>query len=354
MGGLRLLLLPVAWIYQLILIVRHKLFDWQILRPVAFQHPVICVGNLSMGGTGKTPQVEYIIRLLKNNYRIATLSRGYRRKSSGFLLASNEMTYQQIGDEPKQYINKFDDIIVAVDEKRVHGIRKLQELPNPPKIVILDDAFQHRQVKPGINILLTDFHNLYPNDWLFPAGNLRDLSSQARRANVIIVTKTPRVFSPFTKRRLIEIIRPQPGQMLYFSYLDYGRLTPVNNKSKVFIPKTLTTILMFCGIGNPYPFEEHLRDLCSNLIVHDYPDHHVYTENDIKHLEREFEAILGKNKIMVTTEKDAMRLIDSPYFSRLERFPLFYIPIEVKFHENKAKGFDQYLTEYVRKNTSND
>ncbi len=351
--GLRIILLPISWVIYIVLRFRHLLFDLKILSSQSFDGPVICVGNLSLGGTGKTPQIEYLIRLLRNNYSVAVLSRGYGRKTKGFLLAEPNMTYREIGDEPRQYLTKFNDVVVAVDEKRANGINTLLNLNPRPQIILLDDAFQHRRVNAGLNILLTDYHNLYPKDYLFPTGRLRDLNLAAKRAHAIVVTKTPKIFSPFTKKRLTEIIKPRLGQKLFFSYIKYGSLLPVATNQKIPIPRSVSTILMFCGIANPYPLEEHLRDKCNELIVKLFPDHHSFSEGDVESIIREYDSILGRNKIMVTTEKDVKRLIDSPYFSAFENLPLFYIPIEVRFHDESSKGFDQFIMDYVRKNTGN-
>ncbi|MDD3637477.1 MAG: tetraacyldisaccharide 4'-kinase [Bacteroidales bacterium] len=349
---MRIILLPFLWIYQLVLILRHALYDWGVFRSTSFKIPVVCVGNLSMGGTGKTPHIEYLIRLFANKYKTAVLSRGYGRSTKGFLLAKGEMTYRDIGDEPMQYFKKFKNVTVAVDEKRVRGVNTLLNSPSPPEIILLDDAFQHRAIRAGLNILLTDFHNLYPNDFLFPAGHLRDITAAAKRADIIIVTKTPKVFSPFTRRRLIEIIQPKPSQTLYFSYLSYGRMIPVGETRQTATPRRISTILLFCGIANPYPLQDFLQNKCTELITVDFPDHHIYTQKDMHHIVNEYENILGKNKIIVTTEKDAMRLIDSPYFSLFKNIPLFYVPIEVNFHEDEQQSFDQQLNEYVRTTTA--
>ena len=350
---MRIFLLPLSLLYQLVLFIRHKFFDWGLIKSTSFEVPVICVGNLSMGGTGKTPHIEYLVRLLAAQHKIGILSRGYGRKTRGFLQADTGMTYKHIGDEPMQYVRKFDKVQVAVCEKRVEGVKKMiQALPGT-EIFLLDDAFQHRYIKAGLNILLTDYHNLYPKDFLFPAGNLRDLASSAKRADIIVVTKTPKVFSPFTRRRLTEIIKPEPSQRLYFSYLQYGRFTPVSNQSGIFIPRNIGTILLFCGIANPYPFQEFLRSRCNDLITIDFPDHHAFTKKDLYRVVNEYENILGKNKIVVTTEKDAMRLIDSPYFRLFENIPFFYVPVEVRFHDEERITFDQQLIEYVRKNSAN-
>ncbi len=346
---MRLLLLPFAWIYQLVLFFRHFLFDMGIIKSTTFDIPVICVGNLSFGGTGKTPHIEYLIRLLSNDYKTAVLSRGYGRSSKGFLLAKQGVTYRDIGDEPMQYFHKFNNISVAVDEKRVRGIQKLKAFENPPKLILLDDAFQHRRVKAGLNVLLTDFHNMYPNDYLFPSGRLRDTVSAAKRADIIIVTKTPPVLSPFTHRRIKEIINPKPHQSLYFSLIKYGNLTPLGEQNQIAMPRKTSSIVLFCGIANPYPLQDFLKTRCTNLITVDFPDHHVFSKKDMQSVVNEYERILGRNKIIVTTEKDAMRLIDSPYFRLFKNIPLFYVPIEIKFHETEELKYDKQVLEYVRK-----
>ncbi len=350
MDFLRVLLIPLALMYQLILNIRHLLYDSGIFRSKSFNFPTICVGNLSFGGTGKTPHIEYLVKLLREEYKLAILSRGYKRKTSGFALASDTSTFETIGDEPLQYVKKFNDVYVGVDTNRNKGISKLRELNPHPEIILLDDAFQHRRTNAGLKILLTDFHNLYPNDYLFPAGNLRDITRASKRADIIVVTKTPKVFSPFTRRRLTEIINPKPGQSLHFSYLKYGNMTPVLKNSKIHTPQAISNILLFCGIANPYPLQEHLYTQCNNLIVMKFSDHHVYTKKDVANIIDAFDDIFSKNKILVTTEKDAMRLIDSPYFSQLKELPLFYVPVAVKFHESKGQQFDNQVIEYVRKN----
>ncbi|MBU1368531.1 MAG: tetraacyldisaccharide 4'-kinase [Bacteroidetes bacterium] len=351
---MRLFLLPLSWLYQLILGVRHFIYDKKIIKPATFDLPVICVGNLSFGGTGKTPHIEYLVRLLSNDFKTAVLSRGYGRLSKGFIIAKPGMTYRDIGDESMQYFQKFKHITVAVDEKRARGIKQLIATAENPELILLDDAFQHRRVKAGLNILLTDFHNLYPNDFLFPAGRLRDITSAADRADIIIVTKTPKVFSPFTRRRLTEIIKPKAHQSLYFSYIKYDSLTPLADHTNLAIPRKTTTIMLFCGIANPYPLQDFLQKKCTDLITIDFPDHHIFSKKDMHRVVNEFKNILGKNKIMVTTEKDAMRLVDSPYFSLFKNIPLFYVPIEVKFHESEQLNYNSQVIDYVRKVTTND
>ncbi len=349
----KLLFLPLALIYQLVLFIRHKLYDLGIIRSKSFDLPIICVGNLSFGGTGKTPHIEYLTELLKSDYKIAILSRGYKRKSKGFKLADENAQYREFGDEPMQFLNKYDDIYIAVDENRVSGVNKLLRLDPGPNVILLDDAFQHRKIRAGLNILLTDYHNLYSRDFLFPAGNLRDSIMAAKRADIIVVTKTPKVFSPFIHRNLKESIKPAAHQKLCFSYLEYGRFIPLSKSNKINFPRQVNNIIMFSGIANPYPLQEHLQQMCQSLVTVGFKDHHEYTEKDILGIIEEFHNILGKSKIMVTTEKDAMRLVDSPYFCHLEHLPVFYVPVKVQFHEKEKSSFDKQVLAYVRENQGN-
>lgn len=341
--------MPLAWLYHLVLFFRHLSYDTGLISSRAYAFPVICVGNLSLGGTGKTPHIEYLIRLLKPAWRIATLSRGYGRITRGYLEATPDLTASEIGDEPRQFASKFPDISVAVDERRVRGIQKLRKKTSPPEIVLLDDAFQHRKVKAGLNLLLTDYHQLYSDDFLFPAGQLRDTKSSAKRAQAIIVTKTPAIFSPFLEENLRSRLKPKHDQLLFFSYIKYGGFVPVSSKEKNCLTKNPSSILLVTGIANAYPLKEHLGTRCNELVEISYPDHHAYTEKDFLKISNAFGAILGKNKLIVTTEKDAMRFKDSPYFRILENLPLCYVPIEVAFHQNKGIQFDEYILDYVRK-----
>ncbi len=350
---MKVLLLPLSWVYHLAIAIRHGLFNLGLLKSKSFNLPVICVGNLSVGGTGKTPHIEYLIRLLRSNYRVATLSRGYGRSSTGFLIASAETKADVLGDEPRQFATKFDDIIVSVDEKRVNGISKLLELQNAPEVILLDDAFQHRWVKPGLNIVLTDYHHLYSEDFLLPAGKLRDSKRSVKRAHMIVVTKTPAVFSPYIAEELSQKLRPLPHQSLFFSYINYGNLTPVQSNTEVFVPRTISSILLVSGIANVYPLKERLLTKCTELTELSYPDHHRYTENDFRTIVNTFHNIIGRNKLIVTTEKDAMRFRDSEYFRILEKLPLFYVPIEVAFHNYKGENFDEKILNYVGKNHRN-
>ena len=353
--------MPISLIYHIVLIIRHKLYDWRILKTTNFEKSVICVGNLNIGGTGKTPHTEYLINLLKDNYRVTTLSRGYGRKTKGFKPADAQCTYEDLGDEPLQYFKKFPDIQVAVDEDRVEGIRKLFSIKPIPEVILLDDAFQHRKIKAGLNILLTEYEHLYTNDHLFPAGTLRDIKSVSKRAQIIVVSKSPTKLSDEDKRKVINKLKPLEHQKVFFSYLDYKALKPWNYQAEAFDPEMADTVLLFCGIARPQPLIDQLKERYKHLEVMTFPDHHIYTQNDAKNIKERFDRLDGERKIIVTTEKDEARLEKSPYFCQnvsepydlplgLHFFaPLYVLPIEVRFHEEEK--FNEEILKYVREDS---
>ena len=345
---MKVLLYPLSLIYSVILFIRHKLFDFNIIRSKTFDIPVICVGNLSLGGTGKTPHTEYIIRLLSGSMKVAVLSRGYGRKTKGFVLAKDGVTHEDIGDEPMQYFTKFPGITVAVDEKRADGIRKLMEMEDKPDVILLDDAYQHRYVKPGLNILLTDYQHIYSKDRLVPAGNLRDIKYAARRADIIIVTKCPAVLDPYTKRSVTDSLKPKSFQKVLFSRISFDDFTPVNDMAKATDLSENRSILLFCGIANPYPLEDYVNRKTNSLSVMHFKDHHDFTGKDIAEITGNYEHIIGKRKIVVTTEKDFMRLANNSYLCKFENVPLFTIPIKVRFHDDNEKVFNKEILDYVR------
>ncbi len=346
----RILLIPFSVLYGLIIRVRHFLFNIGILKSTSFPIPVIGVGNLSLGGTGKTPFVEYLVRLLIEENNIATLSRGYGRKTKGFRLANSESTYETIGDEPMQYYYKFGNkITVAVDENRKNGITQLLKADKKPNVVLLDDSFQHRYVKPGLSILLTDSHKLYKDDYLLPAGTLRDTVSAAKRADIIIVTKTDKILSPFTRKDIVEKLCIKPNQHLFFSYISYGKFFPFPGVNKFDDTQKPGLIILFSGIANPAPLIERVRMLCGEIITIQFSDHHMYNEKDLLKIKNEYDTAFPRRKIILTTEKDAMRLINSPYFRLLKDLPLYYIPIRVKIHKQDSLTFRNQITDYVKK-----
>jgi len=346
---LGIILYPFSLLYGFVMVVRNLLFDTGILTSVSFEKAVISVGNLSTGGTGKTPHIEYLIRLFSPDYSLATLSRGYGRESKGFLIGSKKTKVKYIGDEPLQLIRKFDSIKVAVDENRRRGISNLFAKYEDLKIVLLDDAFQHRWVKPVCSILLTSYSRLYCEDHVIPSGTLREFRSGAKRANIIIVTKTPKIFSPISRRRIIEEISPAAGQSLFFSYISFGEPLPVLDSTQEEIPKKLISILLLTGIADHSQLQEHLERTCSNLVIMRYRDHHMYTEADINQISARFKDIPTQKKIIITTEKDMMRLKTTELTPLIRHLPIYYLPISVGFHGNDKADFDKLVLSFAER-----
>jgi len=306
-----------------------------------------------MGGTGKTPHIENLIDLLNKDFRIAVLSRGYKRKTKGFRIAGKNSDSGDIGDEPLQIHKKFQNVVVAVDADRCNGINEVMQKVPKTDVILLDDAFQHRAVKPGLNILLTDFHRLYPEDYPVPVGTLREFRCGARRADIIIVTKTAKVLSPITVRRITDLIKPKEHQKLYFSYISYGNLKPLPGLNIEPPVGKINSVLLFAGVANIYPLQEHVRTLCSHLDTIVYSDHHNYSTGDFKKISKQFENIFTQNKIIITTEKDAMRLAIPKMPEMLVGLPVFYIPIKTKIHKELRNEFNNQIIQYVRENSGN-
>ena len=351
MNLLRLLLFPVALLYGVLIFFRNLLFDLGILPVKEFETGVIVIGNLSVGGTGKSPMTEYLIRLLKDKFLIATLSRGYRRHTTGFLLADKNSTSHMIGDEPLQFKKKFPELIVAVDENRKDGIKKLLSQFPELKIILLDDAFQHRSVKPGLSILLTDYTKMFYDDFLLPVGSLREWPTGKKRADIIIATKCPANLSPVEKRIVQKKVAPDPHQQVLFSHIQYGTPVPVFT-SVLSSPLsgergTWGEVVLLTGISNPKPLEDYLKDKAEKIIPMHYPDHHEYTIVEANKVIETFNSIASPNKIIITTEKDAMRLDKPGLVEILHTLPIYYIPIEVTFDEKEKTDFDKLINDYV-------
>ncbi|MFZ4705302.1 MAG: tetraacyldisaccharide 4'-kinase [Bacteroidales bacterium] len=351
---IRILLLPLAVIYRVIMALRNMLFDVHLFSSTYFNIPVISVGNLSTGGTGKTPHVEYLLRLLQPGFSLATLSRGYGRTTKGFRIAGEKDKTPEVGDEPLQYFKKFPGIVVAVDESRRHGITQLLDLNPVPDVILLDDAFQHRWVKPGLSLLLTDYQKLYSDDYLLPAGSLREPISGAKRADIIIVTKSPKVLSPIISREIVAKLKPKADQQILFSYIRHGDWTPFGGGSAQSPPsKRVNTIMLVAGIANSYPLQEHLRQNCEELVTISFPDHHRYSRKDMDLIQTSFEKIVSRNRIIITTEKDAMRLLCQQYEKWVSLLPWYYIPIEIEFHKENKEQFNKLILNYVTESTGN-
>ena len=334
MNFLRKILFPFSILYGCITAIRNYFFDKGILQSYSFEVPVIAVGNLSVGGTGKTPQIEYLIRLLAPKYKIATLSRGYKRKSEGFILADANSTAEILGDEPFQIHQKFPQITVAVDADRKNGIEKLLSLKDKPEVILLDDAFQHRRVKAGFYILLSAYDDLFCDDFLLPTGNLRENRKGAKRANVIIVTKCPKDLSEIAQQNIINKIGLEVP--IYFSYIDYDDLVYNPNVSKKVSEIKLLDKLVIAGIAKPEPFFNYLEVSKEDCLV--YPDHHFFTEKDLQQIENR-----AKNKIVITTEKDFVRLSNQNLKSSI-----YYLPIKSDYISNKDL-FDAEVFSYVKR-----
>ncbi len=341
------ILFPFSLIYGFVMQVRNLLFDLRVLPSAGFGKAVISVGNLSMGGTGKTPQVEYLIRLLSPFFVVATLSRGYGRESRGFITGSGQSDLKEIGDESLQLIRKFPDIRLAVDEKRKRGINRLIETYPDLDVTLLDDAFQHRQVKPGLSILLTSYSKLYCDDHVVPSGTLREFRSGAERADIIVVTKTPKIFSPISRRRIIEDLSPSKYQQLFFSFIDYGQPLPLSEPDSGEFPARLISILLLTGIADHSSLKEHIERLCSDVIVMNFSDHHAFTLTDIARIEARFNDIPTQKKVIITTEKDVMRLRTNEIFPLVKHLPVFYLPITIEFHGKDKDLFDQQVLGFV-------
>ena len=348
-------LLPLSWLYGLGVKLRNLLFDVGIIKSHSFDVPVISVGNITVGGTGKTPHVEYLIRLLHDKAKVAVLSRGYKRKTKGFVLADDSSTARTIGDEPFQMKNKFKDIIVAVDKDRREGIRRLTEdKGGDVDVVLLDDAFQHRYVKPGINILLVDYHRLIIYDKLLPAGRLREPLSGKNRADIVIITKCPSDLKPMAFRVITKAIDLFPYQHLYFTRLSYERLTPVfcGEERRLADIRPDEHVLLLTGIASPRQMMEDLHPYVSHLEPMTYRDHHNFTPSDVEEINRRF-AGMPAPKLIITTEKDATRILALKGLSEEVRKALYMLPIKIEFMLDQEEIFNENIIGYVRKNSRN-
>ena len=335
---------------------RNELFNLRLLSSKEFDLPVISIGNITAGGTGKTPHTEYIAALLKAKFKVAVLSRGYKRKTRGFYLVETTSKVMQVGDEPLQIKLKFNELIVAVDANRVRGIKRLIALPEKPDIILLDDAFQHQYVTPGINILLTDYNRLITEDSLLPYGRLRESASNKSRATIIIVTKCPAEIKPIEERIIIKDLNIRPYQNLYFSRIIYGALTPVY-KDLISNPVAkLTTdlsVLLVTGIANPIPLKNHIAHESIDIQEMVFNDHHQFSSKDMERINARFDSIANPNKLLITTEKDMVRFRDLNSVPDQLRQRMYYIPVKISFMNNAGKEFNRKILDYVKENKGN-
>ena len=328
---IRIILFPIVPVYYLITWLRNWLFDAGIKSSKSYDFPVICVGNLSTGGTGKTPMIEYLIRLLKDDKDLATLSRGYKRKTEGFVLADESANADTIGDEPFQFYRKFKDVRVAVDADRQNGIAELRMLQPQPEVVLLDDAFQHRKVKAGFNILLTSYNNLYYKDMVLPTGNLREPRSGAKRADLIVVTKCNKDITETEKQKITSKLKLLKQQQLFFSYVDYG--SHVVSDSKEMELAKLSNFTLVTGIANAKPLVKFLNEKGLKFDHLEYSDHYNFKPSDIE--------TLASKSLIITTEKDYVRLSANEKL----KSKLFYLPIEIKI--DKSEEFKAAVQVFV-------
>ena len=345
-------LLPLSWLYGVAVSLRNELFALGILKERSFSIPVISVGNITVGGSGKTPHVEYLIRLLQDYIKVGVLSRGYKRKSHGYVLADDNSTMRDLGDEPYQIKQKFHDIYVAVDKNRCNGITRLthDKATSSVGVILLDDAFQHRYVKPGLNILLVDYHRLIIYDRLLPAGRLREPLNGKQRADIVIITKCPRDLKPMEFRILTKAMDLFPYQQLFFTTIDYG--TP----KALFSDKTTSlnkyNVLLVTGIASPEQMENDMKHKCRSLTSLAFEDHHLFNTKDEQRINNAFER-LPSPKIIITTEKDSTRLVNLNGLTTEVRDAIFVLPIKVKFMLNQGELFNNKIISYVRKNSRN-
>lgn len=353
-------LYPASWLYGMVVALRNKLFDWGTLRSKSFDVPTICIGNIAVGGTGKTPHTEYLIKLLHENYRVAVLSRGYKRHTKGFMLADENSTARTIGDEPYQIKSKFPDVCVAVDANRCRGIKNLLTLKEPEvEVILLDDAFQHRNVKADINILLTDYHRLFCDDKLLPAGRLRESNQGKNRAQIVIVTKCPATIKPIDFNIINKRLGLYPYQQLYFSSFRYGNLkavfpalAPVKERSLSCLTPT-GHVLLVTGIASPAPLIEEIKTFTQNVDLLSFGDHHDFSQRDVMLIKERFERLTGEQRFIITTEKDATRLLHHPAIDEELKAHMYALPVEIEILQNQQDNFNQHIITYVRKNTRN-
>ncbi|MFW6290402.1 MAG: tetraacyldisaccharide 4'-kinase [Mariniphaga sp.] len=355
----KILLYPVSMLYGLIVYFRNMLYDLNLFKSKEFDVTVISIGNITVGGTGKTPHVEYLVNLLKERFQVATLSRGYRRKTKGFYFVNTGSTVREVGDEPLQIKRKFPDITVSVCENRVEGVEKIltREDQKTPDVILLDDAFQHRRITPVINILLIDYNRPLKEDSLLPAGALRESASQLRRANVIIFSKCPpSEVTPIMRRVMQNEVGLRPYQSMFFTTYEYGKMIPVfggGELGKDFYEKHSYAILIVTGIAYPRLIPEYLKQFTSETDIVSFPDHHYYKTDDIRMIMGKFAQLKNEKKIIITTEKDAVRFGELSDLDEEFKNALYYLPVKVKFIDEEGKLFNKKILNYVGENKSN-
>lgn len=363
---LRWLLLPFSLLYGLVVMLRNWCYDAALFKSKKFKLPVICVGNLDVGGAGKSPMTEYLVRLLKSEYKLATLSRGYGRQTKGFLIANRSPeqlqasatatgntatsnTAAQLGDEPSQFAQKFPDITVAVCEKRVDGIEQLQ---TNHELIILDDAYQHRAVEPGFTVLLFDYNRLHEPHLLLPAGNLREPFVGRYRSDVFVVSKCPDNLNEEQKQKIINRLKPLTYQQVFFTTINYLPLQRFDGGGEKLMPDEDTTVFLLTGIASAQPLLQHLGKHTKHIIHHNYPDHHQFSLKNITKLAQEFNNCTAAKKVIITTEKDAQRLREPGLLPLINSLPVMVQPIGISFLNQGEAQFNKTIFNYVRQYTT--
>lgn len=341
----RILLIPFSILYGMVILTRSLLYKTGLLNRTEFDIPVICVGNLSFGGTGKTPHIEYLIRLLETNNEVAVLSRGYRRKTSGYLLVNETAVAYDVGDEPLQIKKKFKNVAVGVCENRVLGVPNLLADSPETNVILMDDGFQHLEIKAGLNIILTDYSHLFTRDFIAPSGTLREFRSGAKRADIIIVTKCPEHISTDEQHKLIQEIAPLKNQKVFFTYQTFSE--PAGLYINDLAADANADVLLFAGIAYTNSLEKHLSGIFKSVTTIKYSDHKDYSKETIGEILTRYNSIVSDNKIIMTTEKDAVKLQSKEFEELFRDVKIFYQPMEIEFTDSCKTDFNKLILDYV-------
>ncbi len=341
---IRILLFPFSLVYAAGVWTRNRLFDKKLLQSTSFNLPIVCVGNLSAGGTGKSPLIEKLVGFLKDHYKVAVLSRGYKRKTEGYALANANTSALDIGDEPFLFYKKFPDVTIAVGEERIVAIPQLLHDKPDTQVILLDDAFQHRSVIAGLNIVLTDYNNLYTRDWWLPTGDLRDERKSANRADILVVTKCKEDLTQDEAKEITAELAPGKHQHIFFSAIQYGLPYHIVNYNTIKITESLE-VLLVSGIADPRPLKKYLVENAETYYEILYSDHHIFTIDDWKDILKRFNNIQHPDKIILTTEKDAVRLVK--FNHELKNMPVYVIPITVNFLFEDESRFRDLISKFI-------
>lgn len=344
---LQTLLFPLALLYGTGVSIHHFFYKSGLLKSISFSLPIISIGNLSIGGAGKTPHVEYLILLLKDYVNVATLSRGYKRKTRGFQFVHPSNNAEEVGDEPLQYKRKFIDILVTVAESRVMAIPEILKSYPETQVVLLDDAFQHRPIQPGLNILLTEYSHPFTRDYLLPSGRLREWRSSYERADVIVVSKCPNYLEPSEQEKWQKELQPFPHQKIFFSYYNYGVPYYIFNSAYRVVLRESVDVLLVCAIARSEYLLSYLKEQVNAIVLMEFEDHHYFTNHDISTIRATFERMESNQKIIITTEKDAMRLDLHRSFLIEHQLPVYVLPVQVQFHFEQSAEFEEIIKQFL-------